>query len=149
MDLLLYIVTKCRDVRDVAMAHIAATEKSTASGRYCLCSETLNFKDCLDSIRESYPKESKRIPSTIMSEEMLGLFTTTLPPAEGSFIKSLAGKFPRVNNRRSSIELELDYTSPEKTLKDTAEWIIDHGYHLPDEAPGSWCCLRSRRDAPT
>ncbi|MFC1882523.1 hypothetical protein ACFL2S_13640, partial [Thermodesulfobacteriota bacterium] len=46
------------DVRDVAMAHVLAGTKSSASGRHILVADTLNFFEIMTSIlyqKERYP----------------------------------------------------------------------------------------------
>ena len=88
------------DVRDVAVAHVAAFEKKS-KGRYLVAAHSATYKHVADHLRK------------------LGYNTPTQVKREGEVAE--------VNNKKSREELGIQYLSLEKSLEDTASQLIADG----------------------
>jgi len=112
------------DVRDVAMAHVLAGTKSSASGRHILVADTLNFFEIANILKKTYkkyPLPKGKIPK---------LFVYLFGPLQGlswKYIKFNVGISIKFDNSYSKNDLEIEYTPIEKTLNDHVEQIIKSG----------------------
>ena len=112
------------DVRDVAMAHIMAGTKSSASGRHILVADTVNFFKIATILKNTYGKYP--LPKTKIPK----FFVYLLGPLQGlswKYIKLNVGIPIKFDNSYSKKDLEIEYTPIEKTLNDHVEQIIKSG----------------------
>jgi nucleoside-diphosphate-sugar epimerase len=97
------------DVRDVALAHVRALTVPQAGGeRFYVVGEHFSNKKIADIIREANPELADRLPSKDAEDDF---------PAD----------VYRFNNAKSREVLGLQYTSLEKSVRDTVQSILDCG----------------------
>lgn len=112
------------DVRDVAMAHILATDNAQASGRYLCVNQVLPLKEMAAILREKYPE--RPIPKSTVPDLLIYL-TGPFMGFSWKFLKKNLGVPFRTDNTRSRENLGLHYHSIQKTLHDHAEQLIRDG----------------------
>ncbi|XP_047945511.1 phenylacetaldehyde reductase-like [Salvia hispanica] len=93
------VVYRCVDVRDVALAHIAAMENPSANGRYCLVGRVAYWFEAIDILKRNFP--SLNLPTV----------TTEDRPA----------KQPYQISKERAESLGISFRPLEDTLKDTVE----------------------------
>lgn len=95
------------DVRDVARAHLKAVTVPEAGGnRFYIVGGHFSNKRIVDSIRKSYPEFEARLPPRDIPDD-------------------LPGEVYSFDNGKSKRVLELEYTSLEKSVRDTVQSILD------------------------
>ena len=121
------------DVRDVAVAHIAAMEKSEAAGnRYILSNRTLHLREMAQIIGDEFQPQGYKIPSKNAPKALLWV---------GKFFDSrikqiypLVGKTAQLSNERMVNELGVSPRPVEESIIDTCYSLIDMG--LAKKTPG-------------
>lgn len=102
------------DVRDVAIAHVRALTIPEAGGhRFYIVGGHFSNKKIAEVIRESFPRMADRLPPEDVPDD-----------------------FPddvyRFDNGKSRDMLGLEYTSLEKSVRDTVQSILDSGLLDPE-----------------
>lgn len=101
------------DVRDVATAHIRALEVPNASGnRFLLLAGYHTNKRIAEIIASLGPRFREKLPAELEEEE------DDLPPPDERY---------QFSNKRSIEVLGIEYTSLEKSVKDTVESLLELG----------------------
>jgi nucleoside-diphosphate-sugar epimerase len=101
------------DVRDVATAHIRALEVPNASGnRFLLLAGYHTNKRIAEIIASLGPRFREKLPADLEEEE------DDLPPPDERY---------QFSNKRSIEVLGIEYTSLEKSVKDTVESLLELG----------------------
>lgn len=114
------------DVRDVAAAHLAAAYRPDAGGRHITCAGGRNLFDLMQPLRErfgdDYPLPARPLPKWLvwLAGPMVGL--------ERRFIAGNVGHEFRTDNSKSKRELDLTYRSPEDSVVEMFQYMIDAGY---------------------
>ncbi|MDX3380540.1 NAD-dependent epimerase/dehydratase family protein [Streptomyces niveiscabiei] len=104
------------DVRDVALAHIAAAENPDAHGRYILAErEMTSFHQMATLIRRHH--KSWRLPRTALPHWPVRILGPAFGLTQDYIRKHLGIRFT-VDNRRSTEELGIRYRPVEETLVD-------------------------------
>jgi len=104
------------DVRDVALAHVRALMVDKAGGqRFYVVGEHFSNKRIAEIVSVAYPELADRLPPKDAEDD--------LPERVYQF-----------NNARSREVLGLEYTSLEKSVKDTVKSIFDSGLLEPELA---------------
>ncbi|MCU0831358.1 MAG: NAD-dependent epimerase/dehydratase family protein [Rhizobiaceae bacterium] len=125
------------DVRDVAVAHVAAMESQTARGRYILASGTMTMASVVETARTlgwGKTKASGKLPALDLSGPVgtaLMMFAARFQPAGvRSYLQTHLGRSPRFSNAKSIRELGLAYRSPEAAVRD-ALLDLERWGHIP------------------
>lgn len=115
------------DVRDVADAHVAATENPAAKGRYIVAARTMtSFHEMSRIIRARYPRDP-RLPRTRLPHWPVRVLGPAFGLTQDYIRKHLGIRF-RVDNTRSVHELGLAYRPIEETVLDHYEaWRAHRG----------------------
>jgi nucleoside-diphosphate-sugar epimerase len=101
------------DVRDVATAHVRALEVPTASGkRFLLLAGYHTNKRIADIIASLGPQFREKLPADLDKAE------DDLPPPDERY---------QFSNKRSIEVLGIEYTSLEKSVKDTVDSLLELG----------------------
>ncbi len=103
------------DVRDVARAHIMAGLKPQASGRHILVSETLNIYEAGQVLKKTNPELP--LPKGILAHFILYL-VGPLMGFSWKYLKNNLGFKIKFDNSYSKSDLDITYTSLEKTFSD-------------------------------
>ena len=121
------------DVRDAALAHILAYEKSSACGRYIVGNDPINLEALMDEINRYYPikkpwlKLNKRF--FIFISYILA-FTSALTGKHPLTTSELAKEFTKgvryFDLSKTTNELGLSLRSTQITIKDTIEYILEN-----------------------
>ncbi|MFG2127006.1 NAD-dependent epimerase/dehydratase family protein [Streptomyces sp. NPDC048751] len=105
------------DVRDVALAHIAAAERPEAHGRYIVAAQEMtSFHQMSRILRKHHPR-NLRLPRTALPHWPVRLLGPAFGLTQDYIRKHLGIRF-RVDNSRSITELGLTYRPIEETLVD-------------------------------
>jgi nucleoside-diphosphate-sugar epimerase len=113
------------DVRDVALAHVRAWERSQAQGRYILFNRALWVREMADLLRPHFP--DRRLPRRELPDWMMfvgALFDRRL---SWSHLRTHLGVERRIDNAKVQRELGVQARPIEQTLVDTARSLIDLG----------------------
>ena len=119
------------DIRDVAAAHITAAFWEGAKGeRYLITNESLNFAGMGTLIAKKYAPEypivTKSIPSIL--EPLIWLVAPyTGQGIDRKFVSKNFGHETFLDNSRSKDELGMEYMSPEQSLQEMYQQMIDNG----------------------
>ncbi|KAI1617504.1 hypothetical protein EDD36DRAFT_3316 [Exophiala viscosa] len=101
------------DVRDVAIAHVRALEVPGASGnRFLLLTDYYTNKRIAEVIASMSPELRKKLPANLDEAE------DDLPPPEERYLFS---------NKQSIEVLGIEYTSLDKSVKDTVQSLLELG----------------------
>jgi nucleoside-diphosphate-sugar epimerase len=113
------------DVRDVADAHIAAFENSSAKERYIVVNDSLTVlqmaQELKKSIGEKYP-----LPKSVIPKWLMKIFG----PLQGfswKYIDLNYGYPVAFDNARTIRELGINFMAPSDTLKDHMEQLLNDG----------------------
>ena len=111
------------DVRDVALAHVAALEFEAGRGRYICVAETLSIAEVVRFLRSSGVAEGYQLPRLRLKGRLGALlaraYARTRPPGERSYLLTHIGKEFRVDGSRVTRELGVGYRDVRETLRDT------------------------------
>ena len=125
--------TSVIDVRDVAAAHIAAMEKSNASGkRYLLSNRIVHLKEYSQIIGNEFRPQGYKITSKDLPKAVVwvGKFFS----AAMKEIYNSLGKNIHYSNERMVSELGIQPRPVEESIIDTCYSLIDHG--IAKKTPG-------------
>ncbi len=113
------------DVRDVAEAHFNAGFVSEAEGRHIVSSESKTFLQLADYLRPSFGKDFP------LPKRQLPKFVVWLSaPSVGVSRKMVSNNmgYPwKVDNTKSKEKLGIKYISPEKSINDFFQQMVDSG----------------------
>jgi len=111
------------DVRDVALAHIIASEKKFSEGRHIITNKSFTILQITDIIKQLYGKRFK-----LPSSESPGWLTYLLGPLFGvtrKFIKRNLGYPLYLDNTKSKKDLGVKYTEFKKTIDDMIRSVLE------------------------
>lgn len=117
------------DVRDVAHAHVLATENAQASGRYvCAGDETLSMKQVIEILRDAGYGERYRLPRLDLTSAagtfIVRLASYTRPRGTGSYVRTHLGRVMRYDNSKIKRELGMQFRPARESVLATAEDLI-------------------------
>ena len=111
------------DVRDVALAHVAALELDEAKGRYLCVARTLSMQATAGVLRDEGLAAGYRLPRLRLRGrvgDMLALaYARTRPPGLRSYLDTHVGRSFSVDGSRVTRELGVGYRDVRATLRDT------------------------------
>ena len=110
------------DVRDVALAHIVASEKESSKGRHIIANEPFSILQITNFLKELYGKQFK-----LPKYEAPKWLTYLIGPLFGvtrKFVKRNVGYPLSMDNEKSKEVLGIEYTSMKKTLDDMVKSLI-------------------------
>tara|TARA_B100000401_G_scaffold277399_1_gene189319 strand:- start:210 stop:1232 length:1023 start_codon:yes stop_codon:yes gene_type:complete len=110
------------DVRDVALAHIVASEKESSQGRHIIANEPFSILQITNFLKELYGKQFK-----LPKSEAPKWLTYLIGPLFGvtrKFVKRNIGYPLSLDNEKSKQALGIEYTSIKKTLDDMVKSLI-------------------------
>lgn len=119
------------DVRDVARAHVLASQRGRAGQRYLITGDNLAPRQVADLV----DKIAGRRPSTIKPPAFVLRFLVRQmerkaakgqddPPASSAMMADAAGGFAVYDSSRSRQDLGAEYRPTEQTLRDTFRWAL-------------------------
>ncbi|MEO0023675.1 MAG: hypothetical protein RL196_116 [Actinomycetota bacterium] len=113
------------DVKDVAAMHVKAIDLDATKGeRFIAAAGARNFVQINTSLKEAYP--ARKI-STLQAPSFVIRFLA-LFDAEVKAVLPTLGKHIGVNSSKAQQVLGIDFISPEKSLVETAAYLIDNGF---------------------
>jgi dihydroflavonol-4-reductase len=111
------------DVRDVALAHVAAVELDEANGRYLCVARPLSMEATARMLREDGLATGYRVPRLRLGGrlgDMVALaYARTRPPGLRSYLHTHIGRSLRVDGSRVTRDLGVGYRDVRVTLRDT------------------------------
>ena len=111
------------DVRDVALAHVAALELDEANGRYLCVAKTLSMMATAAVLREEGLASGYRIPRLRLSgrfgDALAIAYARTRPPGLRSYLRTHIGRSFDVDGSRVTRDLGVGYRDVRATLRDT------------------------------
>ncbi len=111
------------DVRDVALAHVAAMELSAAKGRYLCAGESVSMVDMARILREEGLADGYQLPRLRLTGRfgtaLARVFARTRPPGTRSYLDTHLGRTLRADGSRVTRELGVGYRPVRETLRDT------------------------------
>lgn len=111
------------DVRDVALAHVAALELDEAHGRYLCAGESLTMARLAHELRSLGLTEGYRVPRVRLGgpvgNALARLFARTQSPGRRSYMLTHLGRTLRADTSRVTRELGVGYRDVRVTLRDT------------------------------
>ncbi len=114
------------DVRDVAVAHIAAMETAAAAGqRYIAAAGSLWIADIARLLRQAFPERARRIPRRELPDLIVRV-VALFDPSLRAVLPDL-GRLFRVSTDKARRELGLSWRDLGDTVRDTAQSLIDRG----------------------
>lgn len=112
------------DVRDVALAHVAAMEKPEAAGeRFILGDKVLSFTDIGDVLREAYP--DRKLPKGELPSWLVRMMTLINPTLK-QIVPEL-GKTRSFDNEKSRRVLGIDYIPAKDAILASTNSLIELG----------------------
>jgi len=117
------------DVRDCAAAHVAALESvDSIDKRYICTHDAVPLKDIVDCLGAMSPRFKRRMPARKLPTRVV-LWWVRFFISRGTFqnLKSTLGKRPGFNLVKERAEIAMELRPWEETVRDTAQWLIDHG----------------------
>jgi len=112
------------DVRDVALAHVAAMEKPEAAGeRFILGDKVLSFTDIGDVLREAYP--DRKLPKGELPSWLVRMMTVINPTLK-QIVPEL-GKTRSFDNEKSRRMLGIDYIPAKDAILASTNSLIELG----------------------
>jgi dihydroflavonol-4-reductase len=112
------------DVRDVALAHVAAMEKPEAAGeRFILGDKVLSFTEIGDVLREAYP--DRKLPKGELPSWLVRMLTVVNPTLKQ--ILPELGKNRGFNNEKSRRVLGIDYIPAKDAILASTNSLIELG----------------------
>ena len=111
------------DVRDTALAHVAAMESASAHGRYLCANETMTMRELVAVIRELGYDKAGRLPKlrldSSVGDYFVKLSSYTRPKGIGSYLRTHVGRVPRFDNGKLRRELGVTFRPLRSTVADT------------------------------
>lgn len=120
------------DVRDVALAHVAALELTEAHGRYLCVATSLTMKATADLLREDGLADGYRVPRLWLrgrvGDAVALAYASTRLPGLRSYVRTHIGRSFRVDGSRVTRELGVGYRDVRVTLRDTVKDLERWGH---------------------
>ena len=110
-------------MRDVALAHIVASEKESSQGRHIIANEPFSILQITNFLKELYGKQFK-----LPKSEAPKWLTYLIGPLFGvtrKFVKRNIGYPLFLDNEKSKQSLGIEYTSMKKTLDDMVKSLLE------------------------
>jgi len=117
------------DVRDCAAVHVAALESPDSIDKRYICThDAVPLKDIFACLAAMSPRFKRRVP-TLKLPTSLVLWWARIFISRGTFqnLKSTLGKRPVFNLDKEKAEIAMELRPWEETVRDSAQWLIDHG----------------------
>jgi dihydroflavonol-4-reductase len=121
------------DVRDVALAHVAAMQTPDASGRYLCAGETMSMREVVDLLRENgYERYAlpRRDLACSIGDFAVRLMSYTQPKGVGTYMRTHIGKVMQFDNAKIRRDLGLEFRPSATSVLDTCADLRRWG-HLP------------------
>lgn len=120
------------DVRDVALAHVAALELDEARGRYLCVARTLSMHETARVLREEgltagYPIPRLRLTGRV-GDMLVRVYARTRSPGLRSYLGTHLGRSLSVDGSRITRELGVAYRPVRETLRDTIAYLEGAGH---------------------
>ena len=113
------------DVRNVAEAHFKAGFMTEAEGRHIVSSESKTFLQLADYIRPNFGKNYP-IPKRQLPKFMVWLSASAVGVSR-KMVSNNMGYPWKVDNTKSKEKLGIKYISPEKSINDFFQQMVDNG----------------------
>src|SRR6185369_10207405 len=111
------------DVRDVALAHVAAMETPEAHGRYICANETLTMRQLVAMMRELGYGNGARLPTlpldSAIGNQIVRVASYAQSSGIGTYLRTHVGRKPRFDNRKIRRELGITFRPVRTTVADT------------------------------
>lgn len=111
------------DVRDVALAHVAALELRSASGRYICVNQSLSMDEVARKLRSSGLAQGHRLTRLHLRGRvgnwLARAYARTRPPGLRSYLMTHIGREFEVDGSRLTRELGVGYRGVDETIRDT------------------------------
>jgi len=102
------------DVRDVALAHYYAAEKTNIKGRTIICAKAIKFIDMANAIRKKVGG-SEPVPKTLVPKYLFWLLSP-LFGIERAYVLGNVGFHFDISNEKSKKDLQIQYRDWEETV---------------------------------
>jgi len=112
------------DVRDVAMAHITASENQKVNGRHILVNDSFKMFQITTFVKELYGKKFKLPKSE--TPKWLMVLIGPLFGVTRKFIRRNVGYSLAFDNTKSKKEMGMQYTPIKNTVKDMIESLSEN-----------------------
>ncbi len=118
------------DVRDVALAHIAAARLPGASGRYIVATEPIALRRIVEVAARVHP--SRKLPRLPLDNpfgtRLVRLLLYTQPPGVRRFLEAGIGRPAQYDTTKTQRELGISFRPVEETIADTITDQIERGH---------------------
>jgi len=120
------------DVRDVALAHILAMKRPSASGRYVCFNNVFSMTQLVEFIRVAYPQYSAKLPTTstdcCVGNVAMKALASFQPAGVRDFLQGNLGKSIEFDNSKIVNELGMTFRKSSATVRDTVANLEFHGH---------------------
>jgi len=114
------------DAVDAARAHVDAMENPTVSGRYLVVNEQMWLSDMCKKMKELYPKYP--IPTSTLPNPLVYIASTwDTRLGTWNYLRANLGNATHFSNEKIKKDLKFEFTPLDKTLKNTADSLIEKG----------------------
>lgn len=118
------------DVRDVALAHVAAMETASAAGRYICAGDTIAMRPLVEVLDRAGWGKGHKLPRLGMDcaagDFAVRLSSYLQPKGVGSYLRTHVGRVPTYDTKKIQAELGIRFrpveTSVLETLDDLGRW---------------------------
>jgi dihydroflavonol-4-reductase len=123
------------DVRDVALAHVLAMEKSVPRGRYiCATTPAMSMREVVNQIRRAGYNERCRLPRVALDSPLgdwiVKLASHFQPRGVGSYLRTHLGRRPLYDTGRIRAWMGIKFRPVERTIAETLQDLERWG-HIP------------------
>ena len=122
------------DVRDVAAAVVAATDKGQAGRRYILAGHNLSYREAWGQIAALVGRRGPRLPMGPIFRAIAApacdawtLLTGLEGPANSAAL-AMSRQSHCFSSARAEAELDYRIRPLDETLRDAWQWFVEHGY---------------------
>ena len=119
------------DVRDVALAHVRATEEPGARGRYICANTTIEMRSLVEMLRR-LGYGGFKLPTLGLDckagDYVVRLGSYLQPKGIGSYLRTHVGRTPSFSNEKIRRELGLEFRPLEASVRDTIEDLVRWGH---------------------
>jgi dihydroflavonol-4-reductase len=111
------------DVRDVALVHVLAMEKTVPRGRYLCATPPISMREVVNQIRRAGYDSGYRLPRVALDSPagdwIVRLASFFRPRGEGSYLRTHVGRKPLYDTGRIRTGLGIRFRPTEVTIRDT------------------------------
>lgn len=123
------------DVRDVALAHVLAMEKTVPRGRYiCAASPAISMREVVNQIRRAGYDSGYRLPRAALDSPLGDWFVKLAsffqPRGVGSYLRTHVGRKPLYDTGRIRAWMAIKFRPVEETIAETLRDLERWG-HIP------------------